>query len=295
MKLNQSSASESLVNEHESDDNSFVKSIKSKPIVDTTNLSVLCDKTADGEDKNDDEIAALRSEQQSLTESLAQSAQRKSTMTSKTSDTRHFQKTRSFSAVEDTPDKKVISNQLNTIPDFPLKDVHHSRSDQLETQSMQQSNTSGELDSKLVTSSSTVVDHSELMKCEDNSSSSSNRPPMMSGDTLIMQFDYFSNDQPMSLQHDPRSNSSNQRNDNQMRKSGRDLTELGSDFARNDDKFDRTKTSRIMSSRPRLDIVIFNTPISNPFLPLSLYDLLLTLSVSPYLTSKPLILTYSQI
>lgn len=213
----------------------------------------MCDGAVDDEDKNGDEIAALRSEQQLLKESLARSAQRKSTTTSKSSDTRHFQKTRSFSAVEDTPDEKVISNQLNTIPDFPLKDVHHSRSDQLETQSMQQSNTTGELDSKLVSSSSTVVDHSELMNCEDNSSTSSNRPPMMSGDTLIMQFDYFSNDQPMSLQHDPRSNSSNRRNDNHMRKSGRDLTELESDFARNENKFDRTKTNRIISSRPRLD------------------------------------------
>lgn len=248
-----------MINEHEPNDNSIVRSTKSKPLADSTNLPALCERSVDDEDKNDDEIAALRSEQQAIAESLAQSACRKPVTASKISDTRHFQKTRSFSAVEDTPDKKVISKQLNTIPDFPLKDISHSRSEQLETQSMQQSNTSDEIDSKLVASSSTVVDHSELMKCEDNSSTSSNRPPMMSGDTLIMQFDYFSNDQPMSLQHDPRLNGSNQSKDSHMRKSGRDLTELGSDAVRN--RFDRTKANRIISSRPRLDELTILRPV----------------------------------
>lgn len=221
-------------------------------IVDTTNLPALCEKVAAEEDKNGDEIAALRSEQQTLTENLAQ---RKSPLVSKVAETRHFQKTRSFSAVEDTPDKKVNNNnQLNTIPDFPLKDVTHCRSEQLETQSMQQqSSASEETDSKLIASSSTVVDHSELMRGEDHSGSSSSRPPMMSGDTLIMQFDYFSNDQPMSLQHDPRSSCSGR--NTHMRKSGRDLTELESNVARNN--FDKTKANRIMSSRPRLEYLSF--------------------------------------
>lgn len=162
-----------------------------------------------------------------------------------TKDNRHFQKTRSFSAVEENPEKKVTTERLRAIPDFPLKDVAHSRSEQLETQSLQQQKhdvKQKENDLNQLAASNKVVDQSDdYLKTP----SSSTIAPDKRGDTLIMQFDYFSNDQPMSLQHDPRFDCSiKQSKGNHLRKSGRDLTELESNVARGISKDNR--------SRPRL-------------------------------------------
>lgn len=178
-------------------------------------------------------------------------------------ESRHFQKTRSFSAVEDTPDKKVMKDKLKTIPDFPLKDGSHSRSEHLETQSLLQHDDSlKEVDSNLLASSNTVVDHAdEYLKPTPSSSVNMTNKLDTCGDTLIMQFDYFSNDQPMSLQHDSRLECSmSQSKGNHLRKSGRDLTELESDVARG--MYDKSKSGR---SRPRS---ASNTTFSH--LPLSL-------------------------
>lgn len=162
----------------------------------------------------------------------------------KTADMRQFQKTRSFSAVEETHDKNVASEQSKT--KLPFKEVAHSRSEQLET-GQQAGRQKDNVGSK-----------KELDEMDEY--------PRNSEDTLIMQFDYCSHDQPMSLQYEATyertpekagcsgrsgggSGAGSRRNSN-MRKSGRDLTELGAEVAR--ENFDRCKANRI-SSRPRLE------------------------------------------
>lgn len=172
----------------------------------------------------------------------------KSPQSSRVNDLRQFQKTRSFSAVEDTPDKKIVSEHLSAIPDFPLKDVSHSRSEQLETQPMQprQSVASGD------GSEASKVPHVDIAKYETNSEACSGTPKSLEGDTLIMQFDYYSNDQPMSLQNESQYSGVSGRSGiiSELRKSGRDLTELGSNAARSE--LSQIKANRI-NSRPRLD------------------------------------------
>lgn len=184
----------------------------------------------------------------------------KSPVVSKVAETHHFQKTRSFSTVEETPAKKTTPTQLNAIKDLPRKDIAHSRSDQLETYLAQQEELDDDDESKMMASSSTVVDHSEMVKCSSPRSICEEVEPMISGDTLIMQFDYFSNDQPMSLQHESKSICSQNHNSSHLRKSGRDLTGLEADVAKSN--YERTK-SRVMNSRPRLG---FTLKLFFPFL-----------------------------
>lgn len=166
----------------------------------------------------------------------------KSPQVSRVSDLRQFQKTRSFSAVEDTPDKQVIPEHLGAIPDFPLKDVSHSRSEQLETQpqQMRQTNVSGQGGSKGL-----QVDIAQT-------DTKNEAPKLFEGDTLIMQFDYYSNDQPMSLQNESQYSgaSSGRSNMSELRKSGRDLSELSSDITPGE--HNQIRVNR-MNSRPRLD------------------------------------------
>lgn len=161
----------------------------------------------------------------------------------KLSDARTFQKTRSFSAVEDSSKKKNNQCCIGIIKEFHLKDQAHSRSEHLEIQSNQAND---EEPSEMIASSSTIVDRSELLKTDAIISSLVDRA---SGeDTLIMQFDYFSNDQPMSLQHEASYANDNLKQQRcQMRKSGRDLTELETQNSRAVNN--RTKSDR---TRPRL-------------------------------------------
>lgn len=173
----------------------------------------------------------------------------KSPQAGRVCDLRQFQKTRSFSAVEETSDKKVIvPEHLSAIPDFPLKDVSHSRSEQLETQPAErQSAGSGEGDDV------SRRPHLEITRSETKSEACGGTPKSFEGDTLIMQFDYYSNDQPMSLQHESqyRGDSSSARSGaSEHRKSGRDLTELSSDVTQHE--LNQIRANR-MSSRPRLD------------------------------------------
>lgn len=177
----------------------------------------------------------------------------------KTAETRHFQKTRSFSAVEEKPDTKIPKNQLSAVDDFPLKDVAHSRSEHLETQSLQPNDSSSDKKSKLIASSSTVVDQSDSMMKGEPSGKAVEGPSTLSGDTLIMQFDYFSNDQPMSLQHDARFNgAATQTDSTHLRKSVRDLTELETEAVSRAGFERASETNRVMWSRPRLE------PFVNP-------------------------------
>lgn len=173
---------------------------------------------------------------------------------------RHFKKTRSFSAVEETPEQLVTSERLSAIPDLPRKEAAHSRSERLETQSLNQENAGLDPKTMLIASSNTIVDdNSESAQIE----TSRRQNDIISGvddcdNTLIMQFDYFSEDQPMSLQHDPRfdaaSTCGKRGAGSQFHESGRDLTELESDVVRSG--FGRAKNNR-MNSRPRLELLTF--------------------------------------
>lgn len=175
----------------------------------------------------------------------------------KAADTRQFQKTRSFSAVEETPDKKVSIEETTALAEFPFEhDFAHSRSEHLETQ--QQSAPEGD-----ITPVNSKRDLSKARKSDALSGTSTGPGPMSSGDMLIMQFDYFANDQPMSLQCETAySRPSNRAGGNSLlRKSGRDLTELDTEAAR--DGFDRTKANR-MNSRPRLESFPITLSLNNP-------------------------------
>lgn len=173
------------------------------------------------------------------------------TASTKTIDERHMQKTRSFSAVE-AHAEKTTTDKLRTIQDSSLKDVSHLRNEQLETPSPQRNSANNsEADTKLMASSSTVVDHSINVELDHETEAAG-------GDTLIMQFDYYSNDQPMSLQNDPRFDVRSERTrGNHLRKSGHDLTELESEVARG--IFDGSKANR---SRPRLALNLISLTLN---------------------------------
>lgn len=227
------------------DSDDVSKSLK----LDSVNVSVEITNLASHDEeisKNDQvEATALKASQ-----NQTDISKRKSSL-SKTTDSRHFQKTRSFSAVEEKSDSKISKNQLSKVEKFPLKDVAHSRSTHLEIQPHGETVDDA---NKSIASSSTVVDQSDLTKSEAPGNASADTPSIVSGDTLIMQFDYYSNDQPMSLQHDPRFNVIATQTDNtHLRKSVRDLTVLGTEqnaqacFGRT------TETNRIIWSNPRLE------------------------------------------
>lgn len=200
-------------------------------------------------------------------------AKGKSPQTSRVNDLRQFQKTRSFSAVEDTPDKKVATEHLSAIPDFPLRDVSHSRSEQLKTQPKQQRLSIESGDSSGVARRP----QSDITKGEIKSEDCSETPKSFDGDTLIMQFDYYSNDQPMSLQNESQYSgvSSGRSGVSDLRKSGRDLTELSSDITH--DELNQIKANRI-NSRPRLDSS--SSSLCNP----PIYSFMLV-SISFFITS----------
>lgn len=175
----------------------------------------------------------------------------------KATDARHFQKTRSFSAVEETHEKKVSTEQSKAIAEFLFKDVAHSRSEQLETAQQQAAD---------ATPTSSKVRPFDTEKDDSANDKDRVKAPKASDETLIMQFDYFSNDQPMSLQHDSTYNKTHdKRNDgcsSNLRKSGRDLTELEAEVAR--DGFGKTKTNRI-NSRPRLECYTISPSLYRSF------------------------------
>jgi len=247
---NQSESLVSPTNESKlSDCNSGVDSA-SKPVESPPKIDLVDQSSACGEilSKNIDEQPA---NSEFGADVSSEKARCDSTLPISKLEGRHFIKTRSFSAVEETPDKKIIADRLGVIPDFPVRDVAHSRSEQLETHSLLRHDISERDDPNLIASSSTVVDYSDISRKDRVANDS--QTPSSGGDTLIMQFDYFSNDQPMSLQNDPRlTDSPGQTISGQYRKSGRDLTELGTEVARN--SFDKLKTNRILSSRPRLEL-----------------------------------------
>lgn len=186
-----------------------------------------------------------------------------SSVLQRTVDTRHFQKTRSFSIAEDTPKKKVPNAGTNELKEFPFKDVSHSRSEQLGIQpkgEIEQDDEATPMNSKtclLVTNrdgnDNEPVDEILAKKCSQQIYGY--------GETLIMQFDY---DQPMSLQHETQYNQTIDEGDctslrqatcgSSYRKSGRDLTEFEAEATR--DRFEKnSKNGRSNSSRPRLDFI----------------------------------------
>lgn len=210
------------------------------------------------------------------------SAERKSPSSalSKSSEARQFQKTRSFSAVEETPEKSTLNvDKHETSKDFPFKDVSHSRSEQLGMQ-QKQGTATGEDEDATPMNSKTC-----LLVGKDGGSGSqvdggtgltkqTSEQPFTGGETLIMQFDY---DQPMSLQYDSAYNQTIDEGDctslrqasgyNSHRKSGRDLTEFEAEATRS--RFEKTtKSGRSNSSRPRLELITVLYPLSYPPHPL---------------------------
>ena len=179
---------------------------------------------------------------------------------SKTSESRQFQKTRSFSAVEETPKKKTLNVDEHDSKDFSLKDVSHSRSEQLAM--TQPQGAIGEDEDPTPMNSKTCLvkrDGGSVCRVDETSSKHSAEQSYSGGETLIMQFDY---DQPMSLQYDSSYNQTIDEGDctslrqtaySSHRKSGRDLTEFEAEATR--DRFEKSaKSGRSNSSRPRLEL-----------------------------------------
>ena len=158
----------------------------------------------------------------------------------KSLDGRHVQKTRSFSAVEDVPAKKIPVSKSKELKEFLAKDVAHSRSEHLEVQqqSGQDETSDGHSDPKALSAG-----HDNAIDRR-----SANKLAIIDGDSLIKEYDYH--DQPASLQYDTTSVKipSESRASSDVRKSGRDLTELGLEIIR-----DRLNKNDRAHSRPRLD------------------------------------------
>lgn len=183
----------------------------------------------------------------------------------KSSEARHFQKTRSFSAVEETPDK-TLPVDANKLEEFPFKDVSHSRSEQLGMPQQQGPATCEEDDEATPMNSKACL----LRLAKDGASAAgTSKDPYAGGETLIMQFDY---DQPMSLQHDG-SNYSKTINEgdsgslrtsgcSNLRKSGRDLTEFEAEATR--DRFEKSTKSSCANSRPRLELTSLYQKLFSP-------------------------------
>lgn len=157
-----------------------------------------------------DSLAAASSQEATKSPNLVVAASR-----AKTCATKQFQKTRSFSAVEDTPDRSTtITDHLEVVddaasnPSGALRDASYSRSDQLtrlKDKSDDKQPKDDESKNKLVASSSTLVGHSSKQLRVDSQSScrdSTTQKASNRGGTLVMQFDYSADNQPMSLQLD---------------------------------------------------------------------------------------------
>lgn len=166
----------------------------------------------------------------------------------KSSESRHSQKTRSFSAGEETPEKKISTSKSKELKEFPFKDVAHSRSEQLAIQQQSGAEDDASVRSKMKTSISAKGESAVASK------SGGTKVSVVSGDALARQYDYH--DQPMSLQYDMTSVkiSDESRTCSDVRKSGRDLTELGMENMR-DRKSGRPNQS---NSRPRLECFPYN-------------------------------------
>ena len=159
-------------------------------------------------------------------------------------DPRHFQKTRSFSVVEKSPEDKPSAECSNVPTEFPPREIAHSHSEQLESQNKK---TRGNDDK---TPTSPAQKPLSLIGSKD----SEEKPTNEGGGTLIMQFDYLSGDQPMSLQNDPSFSRAAERfgDKSTLRKSGHDLSEMEVELTRH--RFEKSRAYR-MDSRPRLEIL----------------------------------------
>lgn len=222
---------------------------------------------------------------------------------SRVAECRQFQKTRSFSAVEEVPEKSQKATVVIDRPptdssgpyNLPPKDMAFSKSEQFDLQLSQRRPGT---DSKTKDSGGTGCEEpsnsnvspvagNETSECR-GSDGRSNRleddlaSGQSSGGTgtthLIMQFDYFSDGQPMSLQHDSSFSRTTERvTVNQLGKSGQDLTEMetevtrcGLDGGSGGSGFGRIK-GRASNSRPRLispltstsSLTLFQSPIQS--------------------------------
>lgn len=180
----------------------------------------------------------------------AEPMQNRGPTSSRVAECRQFHKTRSFSAVEETPDKKKTINSPGVGPNLPSKDVVLSRSEQLEIQLLQQRSPGHDDDFD-----PSLAQSPNQSQGDNACGSDASRPK---GDHLIMQFDYFSDGQPMSLQHDSSNNKNSDRlSTGHFRKSGQDIAESESDGMQCG--FDGGKKNRAMNSRPRLDTLSYPT------------------------------------
>lgn len=150
---------------------------------------------------------------------------------------RQFQKTRSFSAVEEAPEKVPFSAKSKDLK-FPFKDVAHSRSEQLADQQQPSADDSSQVASPTYDDKEETVDVNK-------------RVSVVSGDIMMRQYGYH--DQPVSLQYDTTSvkipDDTHARKD--IRKSGRDLTELGMENMRDRGSGRQNRSN----ARPRSDSI----------------------------------------
>lgn len=158
-------------------------------------------------------------------------------------DNRQFQKTRSFSAVEDNPVKKTIKVPSGKSGDICFKDVTHSRSEQLDCP---KARTNADLNSRKGRNND-----------RDTAPDTTNERDLRKAgkDELMMDhLNYFTETTPMSLQDDStycEDIDLIRKNSRDIRKSGRDLSNFGANEA--NDSVDRPKSSRMTSSRARLE------------------------------------------
>lgn len=155
---------------------------------------------------------------------------------------RQFQKTRSFSAVEDNPGKKMIKVPSGKSGDFCFKDVAHSRSEQLDPTKMN----SPKADQEARKSRGNDRD-ADCLGQEADKRKTADKCRMMD------QLSYFSDAQPMSLQHDSSycvEFGLGRKDSRDIRKSGRDLSNLSTNET--GDLLERPKSSRA-TTRARLE------------------------------------------
>lgn len=155
---------------------------------------------------------------------------------------RQFQKTRSFSAVEDNPEKKMIKVPSGKSGDFCFKDVAHSRSEQLDTTNLN----SPEVDQDGRKSRAIDGDDTDCRVKDSEKRKSADKCRLMD------QLSYFSDAQPMSLQHDSsycREFDLERKGSRDIRKSGRDLSNLSAHET--GESLERPKSSRA-TTRARL-------------------------------------------
>lgn len=163
------------------------------------------------------------------------------TASAKKSTDSRFQKTRSFSAVEDNPEKKGPATKSSGLKEFPFKDVAHSRSEQLEVQQKDAKASVGDQSSENIPASHLndgLEGKSKVFRA--------------SGDTFGKDYDF--GEQPMSLQYDTTSvkiPNELQTSKNSQR-SGRDLTELNIEIIR-----ERKGRFSHANARPRLELTTY--------------------------------------